>query len=104
MRNPGARRENQLLGFLGVPLLEAFHAAGRVHELRGAGEERMALRADADVHLLVGGAGLDDVATRAADAGVYVFRMNFSFHVSCPSKGRHSTEAALRVQAVFITT
>ena len=44
-------------GLLGVALLEAVDAAGRVDQLLLAGEERMALRADLDAQLFLGRAG-----------------------------------------------
>ena len=49
---------------LAVLPVEALDAAGGVDELLLAREERMARRADLDVDVLLGGAGLDDVATR----------------------------------------
>jgi hypothetical protein len=74
------QREVQLLGFLGVPLLEAFNAARRVDVLLRAREERMTLRADADTHVFVRGPSLDDAAARTVDDRIDIFWMNLCFH------------------------
>src|SRR5262249_48630187 len=46
-----------LPGLLSVLLAEAFDATGLVDQLLLPGEERVAVRADVEVHLAVGGAG-----------------------------------------------
>jgi hypothetical protein len=70
----------QLLGSLGVPLLEAFNTARRVDIPLRAREERVTLEANADTHVFARGSGLDDVAARAVDDGIDVFWMNLFFH------------------------
>jgi len=67
-------------GGLGGALLELVHAAGGVHELLLAGIERVAHVADADDDGLLGGTGLNHVATGATDLGVHIFRMNVRLH------------------------
>ena len=54
---------------LSVLPVEALDPARGVHQLQLTGEERMARRADVDVDVLLGGAGLDDVAARTDDGG-----------------------------------
>src|SRR5207237_1940188 len=73
-------RENPLLRLLGVPLLEPLHATRRIDKLLRARKERMALRADADTHVFVRGPCLDDVAARAVNHRINVFRMYLGFH------------------------
>jgi hypothetical protein len=70
----------QLLRFLAVPLLEALDATGGIHKLLRASKEGMALGANANAHVVARGTGLDDVATRAMNHGVHVFRMYLGFH------------------------
>jgi hypothetical protein len=65
---------------LGGTLLEFVHAPGGVHELLLAGIEGMADVADADNDHGLGGAGLDHVATGAADFRVHIFRMDVRLH------------------------
>jgi len=67
-------------GGLGGALLELVHAAGGVHELLGAGVERVAHVANADDDGLLGGARLDHVAAGATDFRVHIFRMNVRLH------------------------
>lgn len=59
--------------------LEALDATGGVDNLGFAGEEGVAVGADfEDDVALVGGAGLEVVAARAAHGGVFVLRMDAS--------------------------
>ena len=64
---PAPRRGRRLALPVGVLLLEALDAPGRVHQLLLAGEERMALRADLHPDVRAGGAGVDDLAAGARD-------------------------------------
>jgi len=72
----------QLLRFFGVTLLEALDPAGRIDKLLRAGEERMAFRANADAHVLVGGPRLNHIAAGTVNHRIDVFRMNLGFHES----------------------
>ena len=74
----------QLFRRLGVFSLEALDPALGVDQFRGAGVERVAVRAGIHVHFLARGAGLEDRATGATDRALDVFRMDFSFHVLGP--------------------
>jgi len=65
---------------LGHALLELVHAAGGVHEFLLARVERMAGVADADDDGVLGGTGLDHVATGATDFRVHIFGMYGFFH------------------------
>jgi hypothetical protein len=64
-----------------VSLLEALHATRRVDELLLAGEERMALAADLEPELLLGGAGRERLAAGAVDEDFLVFGVNVLFHL-----------------------
>src|SRR5215471_1611171 len=70
------------LGLLGPlePLLEALDATARVDELLLAGVERVALRADLDVQLGLGGACHERVATRAVHGRHDVLGMDIGLH------------------------
>src|SRR5207247_4768298 len=59
---------------------EALDQAGGIDELLLAREERMAGRADLDVDLGDGGAGLDDVAAGTDDLRLVVPRVNAFLH------------------------
>ena len=63
-----------------VTLLETINTTARVNELLLAGEERVALRADADLVLRTGGLDMPDFAAGAGDDGIFVFRMDILFH------------------------
>src|SRR2546423_1249215 len=65
---------------LGHALLEFIHAPGGIDELLLAGIERMADVANTHQDDGLGRASLDHVAASAADFGVLIFRMDFSFH------------------------
>src|SRR5258708_7461283 len=81
----GARSRGWRL--LGVLLLEAVDAAGRVDQLLLAGEEGMALRADVDAQFLLRGARGPGLAARAVDRDLLILRMNVWFH-ELTSNGR----------------
>ena len=72
-----------------VLLVELINTAAGVDQLLLAGVEGVALRADLDGDVLLGGAGLDDLAAGAADGRALVIGMDSFFHVvhlmmSCP--------------------
>jgi hypothetical protein len=87
----GKYRRKQLLGLLGVTLLEAFDSARGINKLLRAGEEGMALGANANAHVLVRGAGFEDAAARAVNHRIDVFRMYLGFHESEPQKVMEQT-------------
>jgi hypothetical protein len=67
--------------------LEALHATGRVDELLLAREERMALAADLEPQLFLGGTRREGLAARAVDEHFLVFGMDVAFHLlSLPLK------------------
>src|SRR5712692_1028172 len=69
------------LGRLRAELLrEPLHAAFRVDQLLPSGEERMTVRADFEVELRLGGAGLPRRAARAARLDVVILRMDAFLH------------------------
>ena len=66
-------------------LLETIYASACVNQLLLAGEARVALRADFDLDVLLGGHGFHYVAAVAGDGGLFKIRMNaFSHGVSPP--------------------
>jgi hypothetical protein len=69
-------------GFGAVLAAEFLDAACGVHDLLGAGVERMALGADFDVQFRFahGGAGCELVAAAACHCDFFVFRVNGGFH------------------------
>src|ERR1700751_1634460 len=77
-------------GFIGVLLLEAFDAAGRVNQLLLAGKERVALRADFDADQLAfaGRAGLKSASAGAVDRDGMIIGVNSFFHERLLSAGR----------------
>src|SRR5207253_9267246 len=66
---------------VGVFEPEPFDAAGRVEDLLVACVERMAIRADFDVHLRGGRAGLEGGAARADDLDLVVLGVDGCLHV-----------------------
>ena len=66
-----------------VLLVELVNAAAGVDQLLLAGVEGMALRADFDRDVFLGGAGLDNGAAGAADGGLLVLRMDSFLHCCC---------------------
>src|SRR5205807_5887306 len=79
-RHLGLRRRCRRSQLLGVLLLEAVDTAGRVHQLLLAGEEGMALRADLDAQLFLGGAGRPRLAACAVDGNLLILGMDVCFH------------------------
>jgi hypothetical protein len=73
-------RRFPLVGPVLVLLLEFLHAAGRIHELHFAGEERVARRADFDVDVFLGAARLKLVATAADHVGFIILGVTVFFH------------------------
>src|SRR5229473_3086801 len=66
---------------LGAKLLrKALHSAFGVDELLPAGEERVAVRADFEVQLLLGRAGLPCRPARAARLNLVILRVDAFFH------------------------
>ena len=63
-----------------VPAVELVDTARRVNEFLLAGEERVALRADADLHFGTGGLDVPDFAAGAGHDGIFVLRMNVFSH------------------------
>ena len=61
-------------------LVELGHTSAGIHQLLLAGVEGMALGANFDVDLGLGGTSLDDVAACAGDGAVNVVRMDTLFH------------------------
>src|SRR5581483_11109405 len=94
-------------GRLGLRLLRArvlagepLDAAGGVHELLLAREERVAARADLEAQLLaLGGAGLPRGAARAVDGDFLVIRVNAWLHgPSSINVTKNSNSATSRLQ------
>src|ERR1700686_2747679 len=73
-------RGNLLRGLVRVLLVEAVDPALRVHQLLLAGEEGVAARADVEVHVAAGRAGLPRGAAGADDLGGGIRRMNVGTH------------------------
>ena len=63
-----------------VLLVEAADAAAGIYHLLLAGEEGMALAADINPQLLLGGAGGEGLAAHAADNALAVLGMNLFLH------------------------
>ena len=63
-----------------IPAGELLDPPGRIYKLLLAREERVASRADADLQVATGGAGLVNGAARTRDRGAFVLRMNICFH------------------------
>jgi len=62
-------------------LVETVNTSTGVNQLLLAGIERVALRADFNADVLLGGTGRKDVATGAANGGLFVVRMDAFSHV-----------------------
>ena len=84
-----------------VLLVELVHAAAGVDELLLAGVEGVALGADFNRDVLLGGTGLNHVAAGAANRGRLIIGMNAFFHVfissfqsalSIPSRYRYRAQ------------
>src|SRR5215210_6751565 len=84
---------------------EALDAPAGVHELLTARVEGMAVRADLDMQLRLGGAGPELVAARAADVCGAVLGVNVCLHCSCESSRRppnlRANQARSRVHQVL---
>ena len=61
-------------------LVEAINTSTGVNQLLLAGIERVALRADFNADVLLGGTGRKDVATGTTDGGLFVVRMDAFSH------------------------
>src|SRR6266550_6448585 len=88
---PSASRRRALLRLLRVLLLEAIDAAGRVDQLLLAGEERMALRADLDAQLFLGGVGGPGLAAGAMHLDLVILGMDLCFHEFEPRLDKRET-------------
>ena len=73
-------RKEQCRLFHAVTLLELINTSAAVNEFLAAGVEGVALGANFDVDLGLGGTSLDDVAACAGDGAVNVVRMDTLFH------------------------
>ena len=62
-------------------LVETINTSTGVDQLLLAGVERVALRADLDTDVLLGGTGRENVATSAANRSLFVIRMDTFSHV-----------------------
>ena len=64
-----------------VLLVELINTAAGVNQLLLAGVEGVALGADFNGDVLLGGAGLDDGAASASDGGLLIIRMDSFLHL-----------------------
>ena len=71
-----------------VALLEAIYSSAAVYQLLSAGEERMALAADFDLELTLGGAGNEGLSAGAAYDCFAIRRMDIFLHVLSPNKSK----------------
>lgn len=62
-------------------LVETVNASTSINQLLLAGIEGVALRADFNLDVLLGGTGRKDVATGTADGGLFVLGMDIFLHV-----------------------
>ena len=67
-----------------VTLLEAVYTSAGVYQLLLTREEGVALGANVNDDILLGGAGLNDIAAGTADRGLLVLGMDALFHVVSP--------------------
>ena len=87
-----------------VLLVELINAAAGIDQLLLAGVEGVALRADLDGDVLLGGSGLDDLAAGAADGRALVIGMDSFFHVvhlmlGCPEAEYSEIQGATQIIA-----
>ena len=61
-------------------LVEAINTSTGVNQLLLAGIERVALGADLNTNVLLGGASRKDVATSTADRGLFIFGVDTFLH------------------------
>src|SRR5690349_16680130 len=80
-------------GLLLVALAEPLHAAGRVDQLLLTGEEGVALAADLDPQLLLGGTGRPGLAAGAVDQDLVQLGVDRGLHGT-----RHSTDPGAVMQ------
>ena len=73
-----------LASLVGVAALKALNTSAGVNQLLLASVERMALGANFDVDLRLGGTSLDDVTASAGDGAVNVIRMDTLLHSFSP--------------------
>ena len=71
---------NFLLLLQAKTLVEAINTSTGVNQLLLAGIERVALGADLNTNVLLGGTGRKDVATCTADRGLFVFGVDTFLH------------------------
>ena len=69
-----------LPGLHAVALLEAVDTAAGVNQLLLAGKERVALGADFNAQLLLGGAGHEGIAAHAGDGRLLILRVDAFLH------------------------
>ena len=65
-------------------LVELGHASAGIYQLLLTREEGVALGANVNDDVLLGGAGLNDIAAGTADRGLLVLGMDALFHVVSP--------------------
>ena len=75
-------------------LIESVNASAGINELLLTGEERVALGADFDLDIALGGAGLNHIAAVAGDGALFKIRMNSFLHFSFTSFGLFANTAA----------
>ena len=63
------------------PLVEPINTSTGVNQLLLAGIERVALGADLNTNVLLGGAGRKDVATGAANRGLFILGVDTFLHL-----------------------
>ena len=63
-----------------VSLFESVYSSAGIDELLLAGKERMALRADIDMEILLGGTGLEGRTASALNGSLLVLRMYAFLH------------------------
>ena len=73
-----------LASLIGVAALKALNTSAGVNQLLLASVERMALGANFDVDLGLGGTSVDDITTSAGNGAVNVVRMDTLFHSFSP--------------------
>ena len=73
-------RKEQCRLFHAVTLLELINTSAAVNEFLAAGVEGVALGADLNGDVLLGGAGLDDFAAGASDGSLLVIGMDSFLH------------------------
>ena len=80
MLRAAAQTDSGLLLLQAETLVEAINTSTGVNQLLLAGIERVALGADLDTDLLLGGAGGKDVTAVATDRGLFVLGMDTFLH------------------------